>query len=125
MSPHPSTDRGYKWKEIGARIREARTRAGLTQKQVSELVGVSAHAVWCWEAGMTKPNSQHIVELAHICEVSTDWILGRAVVEAELLEEAEVSFRNAVDGLPLEDVEEIQEFIRYVRQRRRRKRRGG
>lgn len=125
MSPHSSKDSDYKWKEIGARIREARTRAGLTQKQVSELVSVSNHAVWCWEAGLMKPNSQHVVELAHACDVSTDWILGRDVVEAELLEEEEVSFRNAVDGLPMEDIEEIQEFIRFVRQRRRRKRRGG
>ena len=119
-----SPQRDYKWKDIGARIREARTRAALTQKQVSELLGVSTHAVWCWEAGMMKPNSEHLVELAYRCSVSTDWILGKDVVETELLEESDVSFRDAVDGLPIEDLEEIQEFIRYVRHRRQRKKRG-
>ena len=44
-------DTGYKWKDIGSRIKEARTRVGLTQKQMAELIGVSSHAVWCWESG--------------------------------------------------------------------------
>ena len=114
-------DTGYKWKDIGSRIKEARTRVGLTQKQMSELIGVSSHAVWCWESGKMKPSHKNLLELAYRCEVSTDWILGRDVLEAELLKEADVSFRNAISGLPIEDVESIQEFIRFVRERRRRK----
>ena len=72
-------DRGYKWQESGARIREARMRVGLTQREVSELLGVSAHTVWCWEAGKTKPSGEHLVDLASRCEVSTDWLLGTGV----------------------------------------------
>ena len=37
----------------------------------------------------------------------------------ELLKEAEVSFRGAVEGLPTEDLESILNFIRFVRQQRR------
>ncbi len=114
-------DRGYRWKESGARVREARTRAGLTQREVSELLGVSAHTVWCWEAGKTKPSADHVVELASRCGVSTDWLLGREVVEEELLEETDVSFRQAVANLPREDIEEIRDFIEFVREQRRRK----
>ena len=58
------------------------------------------------------------------CETSIDRLLGRDVVESELLEETETSFRDAVVGLPTEDVEAIQDFIRFVRERRRRKRAG-
>ena len=50
--------RGYKWKSIGARISEARTEAGFTQRQLSELLGVSSQTVWCWEAGRMKPTSR-------------------------------------------------------------------
>ena len=114
-------DRGYKWKNIGSRIKEARIKVGLTQGQLSKLVGVSPHAVWCWEAGKMKPSHEHLLELAYRCEVSTDWILGRDVVEAELLKEADVSFRNAISGLPMEDLDSIMEFIRFVRERRRRR----
>ena len=94
---------------------------GLTQKQMAELIGVSSHAVWCWESGKMKPSYENLLELAYRCEASTDWLLGRDVLEAELLKEADVSFRNAISGLPIEDVESIQEFIRFVRERRRRR----
>ena len=113
-------ERGYRWKNIGSRIKEARTKVGLTQGQLSKLVGVSPHAVWCWESGKMKPSHEHLLELAYRCEVSTDWILGRDVVEAELLKEADVSFSNVVSGLPMEDIDSIMEFIRFVRERRRR-----
>ena len=114
MTSHVPQDDGYRWKEIGARIREARTRAGLTQKKVAELLGVSNHSVWCWEAGKMKPNADHLLELAYLFEVSTESLFGMDVVEAALLEEVDVSFRDAVAGLPVEDLEEIQEFIRFV-----------
>ena len=118
-------DRGYRWEEIGSRIREARTKVGLTQERVGELVGVKGHTVWCWEAGRMKPNHEHLVELALHCETSIDRLLGRDVVESEILEETEASFRDAVAGLPMEDVEAIRDFIRFVRERRRRKRARG
>lgn len=112
-------DRGYPWKYIGARIREARVTVGLTQKQMGELLRVSSHAVWSWEAGKMKPTPEHLVELAQRCGTTTDWLLGRDVVEAEILKEADVSFRNAIAGLPMEDLESIMNFIQFVRQQRR------
>ncbi len=120
-----TVDPGYRWKSIGARIKEARLKVGLTQKQVSELVGVSPHAVWSWESGKMKPTPEHLLELAYQCETSTDWLLGRDVVEAEILKEADVSFRNAIEGLPMEDIESIMNFIRFVREQRRRTERNG
>ena len=112
-------DRGYRWKTIGARIKEARKKAGLTQKQLSELLGVTPHTIWYWEAGKSKPTHAHLVELAFRCEASTDWLLCRDVVEAELLREADASLSEATAGLPREDLESIHEFIRFVRARRR------
>lgn len=116
-------ERGPRWESIGIRIREARVRAGMTQAEVAKLVGVSPHAVWAWEHGRAKPSHEHLLELAHRCEVTTDWLLGRDVVEAEVLKEMDFSFRKAVEGLPTEDLESIWEFIRFVRERERRRRR--
>jgi len=113
--------KGYKWGHIGARIKEARKGVGLTQKQVGERVGVNEHTVWFWEVGRSKPSHEHLVDLASCCGVTTDWLLGREVVEAEVLGEAEVSFRADIEGLPVEDLESIREFIRFVRHRRREK----
>ena len=115
----------HPWMNIGARIREARSRLGLTQAQLAGQVGVSSQTVWSWEAGRVKPKHEHLEELAFRCEVSTAWLLGRDVVEAELVKEASVSFHDAVEGLPLEDIETIHNFIRFVRQERRRRAEAG
>ena len=58
-------------------------------------------------------------------EVSSAWILGRDVLEAEPLKEASVSFHDAIRGLPLEDAETIHNFISFVRQERRRRTEAG
>ena len=117
--------REYPWKNIGDRIREARTRLRLTQAQLAGKVGVSSQTVWSWEAGRVKPKHEHLEELAFQFQVSTGWILGRDALEAELLDETSVSFHDAVDGLPPEDVEAIHSFIRFIRQERRRKTEAG
>ncbi len=117
--------REYQWKNIGDRIREARTKLGLTQKELAGQVGVTSQTVWSWEAGRVKPKHEHLEELAFRCQVSTAWIQGRDVLEAELLQEASVSFYDAVEGLPLEDIETIQNFINFVRQERRRRTEAG
>ena len=123
---HAMTERiEQRWALNGARIREARTRVGLTQAGLARTLGVSAHAVWSWERGRMKPNHEHLVALASHCEVSTDWLLGRDAVLAELLEETDVSFRDMVAGLPAEEVDSILEFIRFVRERRRRREAAG
>lgn len=117
-------DRGYRWKELGARIREARQGAGVTQKQLASLVGVASNTVWAWEAGRMKPIHEHLVEIAFHCGTGVRELEGRDVVISELRKEAEVSFRDAVDDLPDEDVESIREFIRFVRRQRHRRERG-
>ena len=110
---------GYRWKSIGGRIREARVKMGLTQRQLGELLEVTPHTVWYWESGKSKPTHEHLVELAYRCEVSTDWLLGRDGVEAKLREETNASFSDAIAGLPKEDLNAIFAFIEFVRERRR------
>lgn len=116
-----SEDNGYRWKAFGARIRAARTGAGLTQKRLSELVGVGAHTVWCWEAGRMRPHRHNLAAIANHCGTSVAELEGRGAVEAELIREAEASFRDALDGLPVEDIETIRTFIRFVRAERHRR----
>ena len=104
---------------IAARIREARRAVGLTQRELADLVGVASNTVWVWEAGRVRPTHQHLIEIARHCRTSVHELEGREWVYSELRREAEVSFRDAVDSLPEEDIQEIGEFIRFVRERRR------
>ncbi len=116
-----TTGCGYRHHELGARIREARTRAGFTQKRLAELVGVRPHTVWCWEAGRMRPERSNLLEIASHCGTTVAELEGSDPAEAELLREAEAEFRNAVRGLPTEDIASIRNYIRFVRSERRKR----
>jgi transcriptional regulator with XRE-family HTH domain len=45
-------------------IRSARRRAGLSQVELAELVGVRQSSVSQWERGSTKPSTVHLLTLA-------------------------------------------------------------
>jgi len=45
-------------------IREARRRAGLSQAELAELLGVRQSSVSQWERGSTKPSTIHLLALA-------------------------------------------------------------
>ncbi len=115
---------GYRWKAFGARIREARVGAGLTQKQLAELVGVRPHTAWCWEAGRMRPQRHNLVEIAHHTGTTPEELEGRAAAEAALLREAEQAFHDAMQGLPLEDIASVRNYIRFLKSERRRQERG-
>lgn len=49
--------------EIGAKIKAARKTAGLTQKQLCDLLGVHQTAVSQWEIGATQPSIELLYKL--------------------------------------------------------------
>jgi XRE family transcriptional regulator, fatty acid utilization regulator len=57
---------------LGKRIRQARTRAGLTQAELGERVGATAAQVWQWEAGRRKPTPENRTWIAHATGVHPD-----------------------------------------------------
>lgn len=63
-------------KSIGARIKHAREKAGLTMVQLAKCVGVSKQAVWGWEVGVTKgPKPEHLLAIRDVLNVSLDWLI--------------------------------------------------
>jgi transcriptional regulator with XRE-family HTH domain len=59
---------------IGARIREARERAGMTQAELAESVGGGQPEVSMWEIGKRTPGLGSMVRLAGALGVSVDWL---------------------------------------------------
>ena len=51
------------------RIRDCRRRAGLSQEQLAERLGVSRQAVAKWEAGRSAPSTEHLLKLAGVLQV--------------------------------------------------------
>lgn len=57
---------------LGARIKECRQNAKLSQEKVAELVGVSRQAVTKWEAGQSAPSTENLFKLAEIFGTTVD-----------------------------------------------------
>lgn len=57
---------------IGERIKELRLEKGLTQMQLSKLIGVSQKAVDFWERSVNEPKASYIIALVKIFDISFD-----------------------------------------------------
>lgn len=58
-------------------LREARDDAGLTQKKISEAIGISQQSYSDYENGRTFPDEMTLIRLANTLNVSVDYLLGR------------------------------------------------
>lgn len=59
------------------RVKEARKRKGLTQKQLAAYLNLSANAICEWEKGRSEPNFDTLKKIADYFDVSVDYLLGR------------------------------------------------
>lgn len=62
--------------KLAENIRTFRKERSLTQEQLSEVLGVTAGAVYKWEAGLSVPDIQLIMEMADFFDTSVDVLLG-------------------------------------------------
>lgn len=60
---------------IAERLQDLRKKAGYSQEQVAEQLGLSRQAVSKWESGQGKPEIDNIVKLMELYGVSADYIL--------------------------------------------------
>lgn len=65
--------------QLSNNIRSFRKERRLTQEQLAEALGVTASAVYKWEAGLSTPDIGLIVELADPFDTSVDVLLGYEV----------------------------------------------
>ena len=61
--------------EIYKHIEKLRKDNRMTQVELAKQLGISRNAVNAWEMGTSKPNIDHIVKLAKIFKVTTDYLL--------------------------------------------------
>ena len=77
-----STDHAGAQHFIGARIRELREGAGLSQAELARRVYVSRQTVGNWEAGRTLADVQSLVLLGQVFGVTVDDLLGERGTQA-------------------------------------------
>lgn len=87
-----------KTEQVGGYIQAMRKRAGLSQAELGERLGVSFQSVSNWERGESLPDTALLVDLAQILDTSTDAILGGGTVSWHYRRKITVSqMREAID----------------------------
>ena len=88
------TEKGTLFVEIGDKIRTARKKAGITQKELAELIHVTPRCLQYYEANIRKPQStETIIKLAAALHVDVNYLLSDS--ELQLMRENEIFIGEA------------------------------
>ena len=72
-----------KWEGLGTRLRQARKRAGMTQEETADALGIASHSVSMWETGRTRPDASRFEQISRLYRTSIDDLLIADQVVAE------------------------------------------
>lgn len=92
---------------LGSRIKQARKAAGLSLRELGDVVGLSAMAISKYERDQVNPSSESLLRLARALGVRTEYFFRQSGVELEQVEfrkHAKLSSKD--EGRALEDVRE-------------------
>ncbi len=92
-------------------IRAFRKQRSLTQEQLSEVLGVTAGAVYKWEAKLSVPDLSLIVEMADFFDTSVDVLLGYEMRDNHQ-EAAVVRLKQYLHDKDGEGISEAEKFLK-------------
>ena len=126
--------------ELPERLKLARARMGMTQREAGEAAGVGLNSIWRYEAGRIRPSMLALRGLAAIYETSLSWLLGDegdggdedgsdgtqrpTPVDVESAKGRDANYAEFIlllstlgHGLSDESLRSISDFIRYLHER--------
>ena len=92
--------------DFGKRLKELRTQAGLTQKQLATQIGTSKSVVSFYENQERVPSPTVLVQLATVFHVSADFLLGIDNTE-----------RLDISGLDEDDKKVVSRMVEILRKK--------
>lgn len=99
-------------KKLRQRITTLRKEAGISQEELSKIIGVDGSSIANYENGKRIPKYESILKYADHFGVSVDWLLGRT--DASLLGEFELAVKGLsprVQKILLEDKENATPYL--------------
>lgn len=114
-------------------IREAREKAGYSQKELATMIGVAQNTFHGYESGKHDPKSELLIKIAQACRVSVDFLLGYnayqdsankiapSTTEAVPGDEQEQSVMNLVSELTQDQQEFLLAWLKITIELRRQK----
>ena len=94
---------------FGERLRARRKILRMSLRGLSASSGIAVSQLARYEAGAHKPSLDTLVRIADALQTSTDYLMGRPVLERAT--EWDVRMRNLVDQLPAEYLEIAEAYM--------------
>ena len=99
-------------------LKEIRTRYGVSQKTIADILGCSVTVYSRYETGARQPPLETLIALADYSKISMDELVGRTPMTVEVIKEApppigegEMQISFSLDDAP-QDESELEERIR-------------
>ena len=109
---------------IAERLKELRTKAGVSQEKLGKIVNVSQQAVGKWEKAIAEPDSETLKKLASYFDVSVDYLLGNSDIpnpELRIPDEYKdlpIAFYEGAKGLSQEDIDDVVKFMEFLKKKK-------
>ena len=106
---------------IAERLKELRTKAGVSQEKLGKIVNVSQQAVGKWEKAIAEPDSETLKKLASYFDVSVDYLLGNSDIpnpELRIPDEYKdlpIAFYEGAKDLTQEDIDAVIKFMEFLK----------
>lgn len=97
----------------GLMIQSLRKKQKMSQKELGDRVGIGVSTISMWESELREPSLSHLVSMAELFDVSTDYILGRKEENRNITKE-ETEFLDLFDQLPEDYKSEIKGIMKGV-----------
>ena len=100
--------------KLGEKIMYSRKRAGMSQIDLADALGVSRQSVSKWETGEANPEIGKLPQLAEVLHVTTDWLLSDAAPEEGFYDAAGFSgreSRSAEAGAPAPEAKTYPDWL--------------
>lgn len=82
---------------LGNKLYELRKQAGLSQEAFAEKLGVSRQAVSKWECGASMPDTDNLITIANLYNISLDELIGRPAPEKTEKTDAQEEYEDEDD----------------------------
>lgn len=92
---------------LSERLKELRTKRGLSQKEVAQALNISQTILSGYEIGYRTPSIENLLKLSSLYNCSTDYLLGKS-------KEAPVPVIDTT-GLSAEQLQAIENLIKVMR----------
>lgn len=96
------------------RIKELRNEKGLLQSDIAKYIGKSERIVGFYEKGERDPNTDTLLKLSELFDVSIDYILGKSNVKNSKtinLNDIDIAFASGLKGLNKENQETLKNIM--------------